>query len=58
MDRESLGNRFWNNYLAVLVDHGTKDSHHTLYVGYCEAFIRENRDTRLKQHASSTVSAY
>jgi hypothetical protein len=45
MDRESLENQFWNNYLAVLVEQGIKDSHHTWYVGYCEAFIRTNRDT-------------
>jgi hypothetical protein len=30
MDRESLENQFWNNYLAVLVERGIKDSHHIL----------------------------
>jgi hypothetical protein len=29
MDRESLENQFWNNYLGVLVEEGIKDSHHT-----------------------------
>ena len=58
MDRGSLENHFWNHYLAVLVEHRIKDSHHTWYVGYCEAFIRANKDTRLKQHTYSTVSAY
>jgi hypothetical protein len=58
MDRESRENQFCNNYLAVLVEHEIKDSHHTWYVSYCEAFIRPNKDAKLKQHTSSTASAY
>lgn len=58
MDKESRENHFWNNYLAVLAECEIKSSLFTWYVRHCEAFIRENKEIRLKQHTKTTVSAY
>ena len=58
MDKESRENRFWNNYLAVLIERQIKSSLYTWYVRHCEAFIGVNREIRLKQHTKITVSAY
>lgn len=58
MDRESRENHFWNNYIAVLSDCQIKSSLYTWYVRHCENFIRENKDTRLKQHTKKSVSNY
>ena len=58
MDRDSREKRFWNNYLALLVDHDVKSSMYPWYVRHCEHFIRANEETRLKQHSASTVSRY
>lgn len=58
MDRDSRENHFWNNYLAVLAECHIKSSLYTWYVRHCEAFIRANKDIRLKQNTKETVSAY
>ena len=54
-DREKS---FWNNYLAYLSEAEIKPSLYTWYVQHCEAFIRTNKETRLKKHTKSSVSAY
>ena len=58
MDRDSREKHFWNNYLALLVDHGIKPSFHPWYVRHCECFIRANEETRLKQHSAASISHY
>jgi len=58
MDKSEQKKYFWNNYLALLSENGIKPALLTWYVRHCESFIRQNRETRLKQNTAESVSAY
>ena len=44
MDQDSREKRFWNNYLALLVEHEIKPSMYPWQVRHCECFIRANEE--------------
>ena len=58
MDKSEQKKYFWNNYLTILSEGGVKPALLTWYVRHCEAFIRRNKETRLKQHTAESVSSY
>ena len=58
MDKSEQKKYFWNNYLAILSENRIKPDLLTWYVRHCETFIRRNKETRLKQHTTESVSSY
>jgi len=58
MDKSEQKKYFWNNYLTLLSESGVKPALLTWYVRHCETFIRQNEETRLKQHTPESVSSY
>ncbi len=50
--------RFWNNYIALLNEHGINPDSHRWYIKHCERFIRCYTETRLKHHTKETVSKH
>lgn len=58
MDKTEQEKYFWNNYLALLSENRVNPDVLTWYVRHCEIFIRLNKETRLKQHTTESVSTY
>ena len=58
IDTDDREKRFWNNYLVILSEFSIKAELFTWYVSHCEAFIRTNKDIRLKQHSKESLSEY